>query len=176
MRSVFVERPRDMEFNRLAGWKRFLFIWAPAIVGIGVIVMESTATFSAANTSSWLRPVAERLFGPVSAPEWEHIHHLIRKTGHFIGYGTLCALFLRAWLLTLASHAVLGMQAWRMRSWMYALISTFLVASCDELHQSFLPSRTGLFSDVMIDTCGGLVLTGLLLGLTWRPGRQQPLP
>jgi VanZ family protein len=43
-------------------------------------------------------------------------------------------------------------------------LSTFLVASADEFHQSFLPNRTGQFRDVLLDSCGALVL-GLLLFL-----------
>ena len=34
----------------------------------------------------------------------QEAHHLLRKSGHFLGYGTLCVLFLRAWLLTLAEN------------------------------------------------------------------------
>ncbi len=168
MRSVFLRRPPAEELSLRHGPKRYFFIWAPAALGVCVIGAESTPFFSAANTGHWLRPVAERLFGPISTPVWEHAHHLLRKSGHFLGYGTLCILFLRGWLLTFANNETLNIRDWRMRSWMFALLSTFVVASCDELHQSFLPTRTGRFSDVVLDTCGGLVLTGLVLGWNWR--------
>ena len=46
---------------------RLLLHWIPALIGIGVIVVESTATMSAANTSRWLLPLWVKLFGPISA-------------------------------------------------------------------------------------------------------------
>jgi VanZ family protein len=39
-----------------------------------------------------------------------------------------------------------------------AILATLLVASADEFHQSFLPNRAGQFSDVLLDTCGGVAL------------------
>jgi len=40
------------------------------------------------------------------------------------------------------------------------LLIVFLYAASDEFHQSFVPTRTPLVSDVFIDTAGGA--TGLL--------------
>lgn len=37
----------------------------------------------------------------------------------------------------------------------YSLIGTFLYACSDEMHQLFIGSRAGQFTDVLIDTCGG---------------------
>jgi VanZ family protein len=148
---------------------RFAFVWTPALLGCVVIAIESTATFSAANTSSWLRPIAEAIFGHLSDPTWELAHHLLRKSGHFIGYGTLCVLFLRAWLLTLADTPRLSTErSWRLSAWVRAIVSTAVVASCDEIHQSFLPSRTGMFSDVVLDTIGGTIVSGIVLAAVWK--------
>ena len=163
MRSVFLRRPAAGELQALGRVKRFLFVWLPALIGVAAIVMESTPTFSAANTSSWLRPIVQRIFGPITDPVWGEVHHLLRKAGHFAGYGTLCVLFLRAWLLTYAMSVALQVRVWRMRSWGYAIASTFVVASGDEIHQTFLPSRTGMFSDVVLDTIGGVVVSGMVL-------------
>jgi VanZ family protein len=38
-----------------------------------------------------------------------------------------------------------------------AFLSTALVASFDEWHQSFLPSRTGTFRDVVLDSSAAVV-------------------
>ena len=43
-----------------------------------------------------------------------------------------------------------------------AILVTFLVASADEFHQSFLPNRYGGFSDVLLDCCGAAMM-GLAL-------------
>jgi VanZ family protein len=167
MRSVFLHRPTAESLERLGSIRRFLLVWTPALIGVAVIATESTPTFSSANTSSWLRPIWEHLFGPISTPVWEEFHHILRKSGHFTGYGTLCVLFLRGWLLTFARNSALRTKVWRWQSWIFGVASTFLVASGDELHQSFLPSRTGMFSDVVLDTCGGIVVSGLVMGLSW---------
>ena len=173
MPTVFLERPTAASLDRLGAVRRFLLIWAPALIGIAVVATESQPVFSAANTSSWLRPVWERFFGHISTRDWEEFHHILRKSGHFTGYGTLCVLFVRAWLLTFARDAALRTRAWRWRSWLLGVASTIVVASCDEIHQSFLPSRTGLFSDVVLDTCGGVVLSGLVLGVCWGMRRMR---
>jgi VanZ family protein len=163
MRSVFLRRPAAEELEALGRARRFLVVWLPALIGVAVIIAESTPTFSATKTSRILRPLIEWLFGRLSDPVWDEVHHLLRKAGHFVGYGTLCVLFLRAWLLSLAMNVALQMRAWWLRSWGYAVASTFVVASGDEIHQSFLPSRTGMFSDVVLDTVGGIVVSGLVL-------------
>jgi len=167
MPIVFVQRPSADSLERMGAVRRFLKIWTPAVLGMGIIATESTPTFSSANTSSWLRPIVEHFFGHISTPAWEDMHHLFRKSGHFSFYGLLCVLFVRGWLLTFARDTSLGSTAWRWRSWIAGVVSTFLVASADEFHQSFLPSRTGLFSDVVLDTCGGIVLSSLVMTAGW---------
>ena len=56
-------------------------------LGIGVIAMESTEYFGSDHTSGPLRWLFEVLFGPCQNARWEIIHHYIRKSGHFLGYG-----------------------------------------------------------------------------------------
>jgi VanZ family protein len=49
-----------------------------------------------------------------------------------------------------------------------------LVASLDEWHQTFLPSRTGAISDVMLDSSAALTAQVLIfLYLTWKPRRMS---
>jgi VanZ family protein len=44
------------------------------------------------------------------------------------------------------------------------MLGTYLIASCDELHQTFLPNRSGSIWDVLIDCSGALVMQLLLAG------------
>ena len=74
---------------------------------------------------------------------WELFHHYLRKTGHFIGYGTVGFTFLRAWLHTLSQRGRTALVAWRLESCILAILSTAIVASGDEFHQCFIPGRTG---------------------------------
>lgn len=153
---------------------RLLLHWIPALIGIGVILAESTATMSAANTSRWLLPLWLKLFGPVSPERWSVIHHYIRKTGHFVGYGAVSLGFFEAWRVTLEQRRL----AWRARfryAALLALLSTLLLASWDEWHQSFLPGRTSSIHDVGIDFCGALSAHLILLGIAALWKRRPPM-
>ncbi len=125
--------------------------WLPVAVGIGVIMLESTELMGSNHTSHPLRWLWETLFGTVSNASWDVIHHLIRKSGHFFGYGALGLAWLRAWWMTLP-HSHFFSDA------VLALLGTALVASCDEWHQTFLPNRTGSIWDVLLDCCGAIAL------------------
>jgi VanZ family protein len=148
--------------------------WIPALLSVVMIVCESTATMSANNTSRWLYPLWVKLFGPISAPAWAEVHHLIRKTGHFVGYGVVSLTFLYGWKKSLAgarrtTRATLISAAAR------AVLCTVVIATLDEYHQSFLPSRTSSPIDVCIDACGAITAQLLLLGIvrTLRPSLAQ---
>ena len=134
--------------NSLKFW---LNAWLPVALGVAVIVMESTEAFGSDHTSGPLRWFYETFFGPVSNFRWEHIHHFIRKAGHFFAYGFIGLAWLRAWWMTLP-HSRFVQDA------LLALMGTALVASADEWHQTFLPNRTGTPWDVLLDCCGAIVL------------------
>jgi VanZ family protein len=151
---------------------RLLLHWIPAMIGIAVILAESTATMSAANTSRWLLPFWVKLFGPISPAHWEVVHHYIRKSGHFVGYGTVSLGFFEGWRVSLERR----WADWRVRfrgAAGLALLSTLLLASWDEWHQSFLPGRTSSPRDVALDFCGA-VTAHLLLLWAMRVWRKRP--
>ncbi len=131
--------------------KFWLNAWLPVAAGIALIVVESTVWLGADHTSHPLRWLWEAIFGPVSLARWEIIHHLIRKCGHFFGYGFIGLAWLRAWWMTLPHSHFLNDA-------LLALLGTATVASCDEWHQSYLPNRTGTPWDVLLDCCGALTL------------------
>ena len=129
--------------------------WLPVAIGIGVIMMESTEWMGSDHTSGPLRWLFESLFGRVADAQWELLHHIIRKSGHFLGYGAMGLLWLRAWWMTLPRSRFL-------HDAILALLGTALVASFDEWHQSFLPNRTGSPWDVLLDCCGAITLEVLV--------------
>jgi VanZ family protein len=53
-----------------------------------------------------------------------------------------------------------------LRAAVLAVLCTIVVASLDEFHQTYLPGRTGVFRDVVLDTMGGVFAQTLLL-LYW---------
>lgn len=171
MTTIFRRRPGVEEIAAHPSWRSAAGVLLPVAVAVLVIAAESTVTFSSANTSGWLRPVFQWVLGPIRDSTWDLVHHLIRKSGHFIGYGTVCLTFLRAWLITLAKKpAGQGERSWRLQSSGLAIGCTALVASADEFHQTMLPGRTGLFSDVVLDTCGATVMCLLIWLIFGRAG------
>jgi len=131
---------------------QLLKAWIAAILWLIVIAMESSAYFSAHNTSRILYPILHFLFG-LSRASFEPIHFYIRKGGHVFGYGLLSVLLFRAWRETLPA---LGNPNWTFRWANISVLGTALVASLDEWHQSYIPSRTGTVRDVILDTCAGI--------------------
>jgi VanZ family protein len=136
--------------------------WVPAALSVLMIALESTASMSAENTSQWLYPLWVRLFGQITPAHWNEVHHLIRKTGHFVGYGLVSVAFFYSWRQTLHRMAVKHWTLWR-RASVLAVLCTLLIAISDEYHQSFLPSRTSSPVDVGIDLCGAVAAQLLLL-------------
>ena len=133
--------------------------WIAAILWLIVISIESTAWLSAHNTGKILYPLLHFLFG-LSHANFERWHFLIRKGGHVFGYGLLSILLFRAWRETLP---VASSAKWTFRWANIAVLGTALVASLDEWHQSFIPSRTGRWQDVVLDTCAGIAAQILVL-------------
>jgi VanZ family protein len=126
--------------------------WIALILWLIVISIESTAYLSSQNTSRFLYPLLHFLFG-IEYARFEPWHFLLRKAGHVFGYGLLSILFFRAFreTLPLASGA-----RWRLRWANIAVLGTLLVASLDEWHQSYIPTRTGTLHDVILDTAAGI--------------------
>jgi VanZ family protein len=167
MRPVFFYKPLPPPPSE-ASWLWWLNVAAPVAISVAIICIESTDTFSSQNTSSWLRPIVQHWFGPIRDSSWELYHHYLRKTGHFVGYGLVAFTFLRAWLHTLDLRGPSTLIAWRLESSILAIFSTAIVASCDEYHQTFIPSRTGSPIDVLLDTVGACALCLLVWLLCWR--------
>jgi VanZ family protein len=139
--------------------KNVLKAWIAAILWLIVIAIESTNLASANNTSRILYPLLHYLFG-LDLPRFEHWHFFIRKGGHVVGYGILSILLFRAWRATLPA---MSNVKWTLRWATIAILGTAFVASLDEWHQSFIPSRTGRWQDVVLDTCAGIAAQLLIL-------------
>lgn len=136
--------------------------WIAAILWLIVIAIESSSLLSSSNTSRILYPLLHFLLG-ITPRRFEHWHFFIRKGGHVFGYGLLSVLLFRAWRETLPDASG---KKWMLRWAGIAVLGTALVASLDEWHQSFLPSRTGIWQDAALDTCAGIAAQ--LLVLLWR--------
>ncbi|MDD4688198.1 MAG: VanZ family protein [Eubacteriales bacterium] len=76
------------------------------------------------------------------------IHTLVRKTAHFSIYALL-GVFVLNYVLTY-------IKSIKRASWTTVLVC-FLYACSDEIHQLFIPGRSGEIRDVVIDTLGAAV-------------------
>ncbi|WP_078429864.1 VanZ family protein [Alkalihalobacterium alkalinitrilicum] len=79
-------------------------------------------------------------------------NHLVRKNAHFFAYMIFGVLTLNA----LRRSGVVGY-----RSMGWTLSICILYAISDEVHQLFVPGRSGEVRDVLIDTAGAIVGIGM---------------
>jgi VanZ family protein len=141
--------------------------WLPVLLAVSVIALESTEWMGADHTTGPLRWLWETLFGKVASSQWQVIHHHLRKIGHFVGYGVVGLIWLRAWWMTLPHSSFLPDAG-------LALAGTALIASADEWHQSMLPNRTGTPWDALLDCAGALTLQ-LIVYIYFRLARPKRL-
>jgi len=144
--------------------------WTPALLWLGVIAIESTKLLSSENTGSFLYTILIRVFGTIDIDTFDVWHHYLRKTGHVVGYGMLSWLLFRAWRATLP---VLSGERWVLRWAAISFLMTALVASLDEWHQAFIPSRTGTPWDIVLDSCAALAVQAILYIMLKRRSHQM---
>jgi VanZ family protein len=145
--------------------------WWPALVWVVLITFESTDLFSSEHTGNMLYTLLSHFLGEIDLYKFLVFHHYLRKTGHVVGYGMLGLLLLRGWRATLdQDHVQLG------RTVLLAWLGTAFVASMDEWHQSYIPSRTGTWRDAVLDSVAGMVF--LLVAYFWlrRPNASIESP
>ncbi len=133
---------------RLGAW----LIW------MGVMFYFSTKTWGGAETQSLLDRLLTLYLPSVrellSASELGHLNFVIRKLAHFTEYAVLTLLGYWGWSKSLGYSS---QQAIRI-----ALATSILFAISDEFHQLFVPGRTSLYTDVLID-CLGASLSALAI-------------
>ncbi len=141
--------------------------WWPVALWLGVIRLESTGYASAQNTFILLYRTLTALFGRVNIQLVFEMDHALRKSGHFVGYAVLSGLTFLALRNThrdriqSSLHRCWGKvlsDLWQFEWSLIAIFLTVVTASLDEIHQTFLPSRTGRWQDVVLDTSGAFAL------------------
>jgi VanZ family protein len=130
-------------------WKTRIKNWLPACTWAGLIFFFSTDHFSADNTAQIFGFVFSWLLPEMPTEEIAPVHGAMRKLGHWAEYFVLAVLILRA----LRNETG---KKWELRHAALALVFIFVYALSDELHQTFVPSRTASVGDVMIDVLGGI--------------------
>jgi VanZ family protein len=140
--------------------------WVPVFVWLGVLALESSDLGSSDHTGHLLRKLWTALFGQPDAATFELVHHLIRKTGHFLGYAILSWLIFRAVRASWRNRQEILSRGrdyfWQLRWAVLGVAGTAVAASVDEIHQTFNPARTGRWQDVVLDTSGALAIQIIL--------------
>ena len=118
------------------------------------IFWMSTGIFSSKNTVLIIEPILRFLMPSISSDMIGVIHKALRKSGHVAEY------FVFGFLLFCAFRG--GSKELRIRRWVFSsFIVLLLYAASDELHQSFVSTRTASPYDVGIDVLGGIIALGL---------------
>jgi VanZ family protein len=144
--------------------RAFLKFWLPVLFWMSVIFTASSDAHSYEHSSRFIEPLLHWLFPQMSQEHVEQIHHLIRKCAHLTEYAVFAVLLWRA--LHLSKN---NLPVWSWPKVGGTLLIVFLYAATDEFHQSFVPTRTPLVSDVFIDTTGGAIgLFALWVFCRWR--------
>ncbi len=137
-------------------WRGRISLFAPLILWIGVIFVMSSGQASMSETSRFIRPLLEFLFPNASAEDLRFYHVYIRKLAHLIEYGILAF-----WAARAFSNSN---KAFLQKYWFpVSLGLVALIASLDEINQSFLVSRTSTPNDVLLDCVGGLLMLIFIL-------------
>jgi len=159
--------------------KSLLWTWLPVLLWLSIIFVESTDLLSSTSTGTTLYEVLTKVFGPINRHKFDIFHAILRKSGHFIGYGILGLLFYRAIknsLIQFRPALFKTTKSLRQRSLHWAteaIFCTAIVASLDEWHQSFSTARTGALHDIVLDTFGAAVLITLVLFRSRTPRPNQ---
>ncbi|QQS44110.1 VanZ family protein [Candidatus Roizmanbacteria bacterium] len=111
--------------------KKFLLAWGPALALMITIFFLSSRQ-------------------RIAVSEVYTINFIVFKSLHVIEYAALFFLVFRGFYRTL-SHKNMK------KVFLYAIVTTFLYALSDELHQTFVPTRNGSIRDLFIDSIGILL-------------------
>ena len=121
-----------------------IYRWLPVLGWMGLIFLLShqpKADLAAAQPSAFLSPDAvawNRFWQLFFTVDWDTV---AGKSAHVVVFGILAYLF------------------WQARSHVrFVLWSTILYGLSDEIHQLFIPGRTGKLSDVLFDSLGAILV------------------
>ena len=135
--------------------------WLIVLVWISVIFGASSDAGSSNHTSRIIGPIVRWLYPSISDIAMDHVVLAVRKTAHVTEYAILALLLWRA--IHRSRHEGTPRWSWHGREAFWSgSIATFYAGS-DEIHQLFVPSRTGQVQDVLIDSFGA----SLGLCLVW---------
>jgi len=143
----------------LIAWMVFIFLMSTSVGG-SVHTNSALDTFLAHYFPQWNRTL--------TWPQRDALHFYLRKLAHVAEYAVLGALAVRA-LRRLRPQFAPAPVLWK--AWAFATC----YAATDEFHQIFVPGRTAKATDVLLDSAGAALGTGLITWIAYRrPQRLRP--
>lgn len=124
--------------------------WLPVVIWMGLIfyLSHQPAEQSSELSSGFMDILLHILFAIFPADgDFPYLHFFIRKAAHFFAYFLLGVFVI---------YAVRRSVKQLLRSTYITLIICILYAISDEVHQLFIPGRSGEIRDVMIDSLGAI--------------------
>ena len=140
------DKSRDGGSMQKYCWRSMCWRFAPPLLWMLIIGGLSTAVFSIVQTGRILMPILQCLLPSASPETLDLLHAVIRKGMHLLEFGVLALLWYRA----LSRSRTI----WHGRMAVMALILVVSYAGLDEIHQLFVPGRTGTVMDVGWDSLG----------------------
>ena len=133
--------------------KRKVFSWTLVILWMALIFyMSHQPATKSSELSSGITVIISDIIQKVVTDiklNQDSLSHIIRKSAHFLEYMVLGVLVVNSLLDTDTDKP-------KPRLIFLAILMCILYAISDEIHQIFVPGRSGQVSDVLIDSLGGL--------------------
>ena len=135
----------------MKGIKKFIFLFLAILFLIGILFLSSQEGAESSKLSSKVTQLIIKLFIPnfndaADLEGYNIIHIKIRKLAHFGEY------FIFSILIFLAINKLISIK-WGL---VLMLPIYLILATLDELFQSYIPGRSGSYRDVLVDFSGAL--------------------
>lgn len=119
---------------------------------IFIFYMSSKPAVESNETSKWVIEILRLINIDLNSWFGNVANFAVRKVAHFSEY----------FILSIIIYFVSREDKDRRKSSIYGIIICFLYACSDEIHQYFVPGRAMLFTDVLIDTSGGICAMAII--------------
>jgi len=129
--------------------KREIIYWILLIIWmIGIFIMSNEPASISDSQSNGVIHILSRVGIDMNNIFGQLANFVLRKCAHFLEYMILALLVFNVLKLYFNMKQVI----------IITIVFIFLYACSDEMHQLFVLGREGAIRDVIIDTCGGIIL------------------
>ena len=143
-----------MTYKKALSWAAVL-LWMAVIFSLSSQIGEQSDQLSVGITKTIVQVMGKAVPKTLYL-DIDSLNRVIRKNAHFFAYLILGLLMINA----IRNSGIYGKQ-----SILIALSICVIYAISDEIHQLFVPGRSGLVKDVIIDTAGAAVGAGVYMAV-----------